>query len=76
MYKLLSFVVAVLLSFVPLCDSTVVPREHRSSVKNAARQAPISDGHWVDTWTAMPQLTEPANLPPPPFVSVNSPDHS
>ena len=24
--------------------------------------------HWVDTWTAMPQLTEPANLPPPPFV--------
>ncbi|KXT08836.1 hypothetical protein AC579_8307 [Pseudocercospora musae] len=25
------------------------------------------DGHWVDTWTAMPQLTEPANLPPPPF---------
>jgi hypothetical protein len=24
--------------------------------------------HWVDTWTAMPQLTEPANLPNPPFV--------
>jgi hypothetical protein len=27
------------------------------------------DGKWVDAWTAMPQLTEPANLPPPPFVS-------
>ncbi|KAL1968399.1 hypothetical protein VTN77DRAFT_1928 [Rasamsonia byssochlamydoides] len=26
-----------------------------------------SGWHWVDTWTAMPQLTEPANLPPPPF---------
>ncbi|EGP82541.1 lipolytic enzyme [Zymoseptoria tritici IPO323] len=24
-------------------------------------------GHWVDTWTAMPQLTEPGNLPPPPY---------
>src|SRR5687767_8623479 len=23
---------------------------------------------WVNTWTAMPQLTEPANLPPPPFT--------
>ncbi|PYH86406.1 extracellular GDSL-like lipase/acylhydrolase [Aspergillus uvarum CBS 121591] len=23
--------------------------------------------HWVDIWTAMPQLTEPANLPPQPF---------
>jgi hypothetical protein len=25
--------------------------------------------HWVDTWVTMPQLTEPANLPNPPFVS-------
>ncbi|MFF0461468.1 SGNH/GDSL hydrolase family protein [Streptomyces mexicanus] len=24
--------------------------------------------HWVNTWTAMPQLTEPANLPPAPFT--------
>ncbi|KAI0023002.1 GDSL-like Lipase/Acylhydrolase [Xylariomycetidae sp. FL0641] len=23
--------------------------------------------HWVDIWTAMPQLTEPDNLPPAPF---------
>jgi len=27
-------------------------------------------GHWVDTWTSMAQLTEFANLPPPPFVSA------
>ncbi|MDT0443123.1 SGNH/GDSL hydrolase family protein [Streptomyces johnsoniae] len=24
--------------------------------------------HWVHTWTAMPQLTEPANMPPEPFT--------
>lgn len=24
-------------------------------------------GHWVGSWVAMPQLTEPANLPPAPF---------
>ncbi|KAF1927467.1 SGNH hydrolase [Didymella exigua CBS 183.55] len=34
-------------------------------------------GHWVDAWASMPQLTEPANLPPAPFnqtgaVFVNS----
>lgn len=28
------------------------------------------DLHWVDIWTSMPQLTEPANLPAPPFVSI------
>ncbi|KIW47971.1 uncharacterized protein PV06_00617 [Exophiala oligosperma] len=27
----------------------------------------IPDGHWVDTWTAMPQLTEYTNLPPSPY---------
>jgi len=29
-------------------------------------------GHWVDAWTTMPQLTEPANLPPPPFNGSTS----
>ncbi|MGI5149375.1 GDSL-type esterase/lipase family protein [Plantactinospora sp. CA-294935] len=24
--------------------------------------------HWVATWTSMPQLTEPSNMPPPPFT--------
>jgi lysophospholipase L1-like esterase len=27
--------------------------------------------HWVDTWVSMPQLTEPANLPPAPFTQPN-----
>jgi hypothetical protein len=26
------------------------------------------DGQWITTWTAMPQLTEPANLPAAPYV--------
>ncbi|MCO8275815.1 SGNH/GDSL hydrolase family protein [Actinoplanes sp. TRM 88003] len=25
---------------------------------------------WIHTWTAMPQLTEPSNLPPEPFTSL------
>lgn len=39
---------------------------------SAAIAYPYSYGsgeHWVDTWAAMPQLTEYANLPTPPFVS-------
>lgn len=26
-------------------------------------------GRWADSWVAMPQLTEPGNLPPPPFTT-------
>ncbi|KAI0086384.1 SGNH hydrolase [Irpex rosettiformis] len=29
------------------------------------------NGHWVDTWAAMPQLTESTNLPLPPFNGTN-----
>lgn len=28
-----------------------------------------NDDIWIPTWGNMPQLTEPANLPSPPFVS-------
>lgn len=35
---------------------------------NGTIQPSIPGGHWVDTWTAMPQLTEFTNLPNPPFV--------
>jgi lysophospholipase L1-like esterase len=30
-----------------------------------AAVAPETSARLVDTWTSMPQLTEPANLPPP-----------
>jgi lysophospholipase L1-like esterase len=29
------------------------------------------NGHWIDTWVAGPQLTEPSNMPPPPFTNGN-----
>ena len=38
--------------------------------KNGIVHPSISGGHWVDTWTAMPQLTEFTNLPNAPFVRV------
>jgi len=41
--------------------------EKRVSDKHTTRPNP-SNGHWVDAWASMPQLTEPANLPPAPFV--------
>lgn len=69
MCRPISFAVAVLVSFFSLCDSKVLLAERRSPIRNAGRQATVPDGHWVDTWTAMPQLTEYTNLPPPPFVS-------
>jgi lysophospholipase L1-like esterase len=33
--------------------------------------SPEMNGHWIDTWVAAPQLTEPSNLPPPPFTQDN-----
>lgn len=29
---------------------------------------PAAKARWVNTWTSMPQLTEPGNMPPPPFT--------
>jgi lysophospholipase L1-like esterase len=33
-----------------------------------AAGSPVAAGNWVNTWTSMPQLTEPGNMPPPPFT--------
>lgn len=38
---------------------------------SAAANAHADVGHWVGTWAAAPQLTEPANMPPPPFTKDN-----
>jgi lysophospholipase L1-like esterase len=37
----------------------------------AAAGNPSAPGHWMGIWTAAPQLTEPANMPPPPFTQGN-----
>lgn len=39
-----------------------------SSVEAPATGNPVAAGQWVNTWTSMPQLTEPGNMPPPPFT--------
>jgi hypothetical protein len=41
--------------------------DEKREYKTGIRPNP-SNGHWVDAWASMPQLTEPANLPPSPFV--------
>lgn len=33
-----------------------------------ATGSPVAARDWVGTWASMPQLTEPANMPPPPFT--------
>jgi lysophospholipase L1-like esterase len=43
-----------------------------SAAANAsAADAPGFSAHWVGTWAAAPQLTEPGNMPPPPFTNGN-----
>ncbi|KAK5208620.1 hypothetical protein LTR47_004202 [Exophiala xenobiotica] len=56
-----SSVLAILCLYVlTFCDA-------RISKRRVVTTPCIPDGHWVDTWTAMPQLTEYTNLPPPPY---------
>ncbi|KAF1830904.1 SGNH hydrolase [Decorospora gaudefroyi] len=55
-------------------QANAVSRDYNT--KPGIRPSP-PNGHWVDAWATMPQLTEPANLPPAPFnqtgaVFVNS----
>ena len=68
MYRHLVSVVVTILAVVSAQDfrSNVVRYGHQGHHADGA------DGHWVDTWVSMPQLTEPANLPPAPFVGLPS----
>jgi lysophospholipase L1-like esterase len=38
------------------------------SAETPAAGSPVAAGQWVNTWTSMPQLTEPGNMPPAPFT--------
>lgn len=46
---------------------TFIVFSHGAQAASTPAPAAAPSGHWVDTWTAMPQLTESTNLPPPPF---------
>ncbi|GIH25770.1 SGNH hydrolase [Acrocarpospora phusangensis] len=45
--------------------------EGRTTDPFGGRVKPKMDGHWVNTWVSMPQLTEPGNMPPAPFTQDN-----
>jgi lysophospholipase L1-like esterase len=53
--------------------TAVAPAVGRSDAPGVAGAAvpPGANAHWVDTWVSMPQLTEPGNMPPPPFTGTD-----
>lgn len=63
----------VLTAVVTAGITTAVVRPGASPVfrVSAAANAKAGAGHWVGTWAAAPQLTEPSNMPPPPFTQDN-----
>ncbi|WIM98515.1 GDSL-type esterase/lipase family protein [Actinoplanes oblitus] len=42
------------------------------SAASAVPSAATQQASWVHTWTAMPQLTEPGNMPPAPFTGTDA----
>jgi lysophospholipase L1-like esterase len=56
------------LALLTLAVAATVPLVWSAGPSAAAIREPEPQSHWVDTWVAMPQLTEPGNLPPPPFT--------
>lgn len=50
---------------------SLLPRQELASYDDGAISPNPANGHWVDTWTAMPQLTEYNNLPASPFNASN-----
>ncbi|MEU3346721.1 SGNH/GDSL hydrolase family protein [Streptomyces sp. NPDC006700] len=59
----------VLVLALVLTVSAVTALVHRPDrVTASGRPQAATARHWVNTWTAMPQLTEPGNLPPAPFT--------
>ncbi|MFJ3776030.1 SGNH/GDSL hydrolase family protein [Streptomyces sp. NPDC090075] len=66
---------AALLGTCVLALALVVTAGALTALVRGPRQAaahPDPGSHWVNTWTGMPQLTEPGNLPPAPFTGERS----
>jgi len=62
--------VFVVVSLLSACQVTLASNDGNSAILEPL--AKRAGNHWIDAWTAMPQLTEPANLPNPPFNQTNS----
>ncbi len=53
---------------VGVLTSGVAVVSHAIGTASAPTPVATAKGQWVNTWVSMPQLTEPNNMPPPPFV--------
>ncbi len=67
--RLADLVTACVLALALLVTVSAVTALAQRPDRAAAGRPPAAPRqHWVNTWTAMPQLTEPGNLPPAPFT--------
>lgn len=61
---------AIAASLLLLSPTSAVPTPEDAGLsRDAVAPKADDDWHWVATWTSMPQLVEPNNMPPSPFVS-------
>jgi lysophospholipase L1-like esterase len=69
---LANLLAVALLALALIATSTAVGVS-RPGAAGAAPAAPsTAEQTWTHTWTAMPQLTEPGNLPPAPFTGTDA----
>ncbi|MFD5478657.1 SGNH/GDSL hydrolase family protein [Streptomyces hawaiiensis] len=69
---LLSAIVTPTVAAVGLTAPAAAGAARDEAPRSSGHPTPTTQGaHWVNTWTAMPQLTEPANMPPAPFTQGN-----
>ncbi|WP_063733378.1 SGNH/GDSL hydrolase family protein [Streptomyces sp. RTd22] len=60
--------VAVLLAVTLVAVAQGAERSRAGTASAEEGGGPRPGSHWVGTWTSMPQLTEPSNMPPPPYT--------
>lgn len=58
----------LLLALAVAASAVVALAKGPRAAGSGAAPAGATARHWVTTWTAMPQLTEPGTMPPPPFT--------
>jgi lysophospholipase L1-like esterase len=63
--------VAILTGAVGAMSNAVGAEGERGDTLQQTSAGAPAHGRWVNTWTSMPQLTEPNNMPPPPFTGEN-----
>ncbi|MEV3973050.1 SGNH/GDSL hydrolase family protein [Streptomyces sp. NPDC050698] len=69
---LVNVIVALAVTAVGLFVTTAAGATRDAATRSSRYPTPTTkDAHWVNTWTAMPQLTEPGNMPPAPFTQGN-----